>query len=144
MSGWQNFFVDLRRKVATEHPVELAFVAAIIRAMGTGEFRERALQSGALDPVFLETTLFEDLLSAPPLKGGYTDLNIMKRIMWTLGTEGNPEPFVIIESSFNGRKMSVSVLLFLSTCDRIRSERIKCGRVNGYALTIHRIIGLEQ
>ena len=75
LSGWQNFFVDLRRKVATEHPVELAFVAAIIRAMGTGEFRERALQSGALDPDFLETTLFEDLLSAPPLKGGYTDLN---------------------------------------------------------------------
>lgn len=56
-------------------PHSHAFVARIIRAMGTGKFRERALQSGALDPDFLETTLFEDLLSAPALKGEYTDLN---------------------------------------------------------------------
>lgn len=112
-SGWQNFFVTQNRRVITEHIFELATVAVIIRAMGKGEFRGRTLLSGPLDPYFLETTLAGNLPAtpAPPtLIGGYTGLNIIKRIMWTMGTTDNPEPFVVAESSFNTKKMTVSAL----------------------------------
>jgi hypothetical protein len=113
-SGWQNFFVDLQKVPASEHPVELAFPPAILKAMGTGFFRMRALQTGALDANFVSSTLFQDLPAAPqppPLNGGYADLNIMKRIMWTMGTTENPDPFVIAESALNTRKMAVSLQL---------------------------------
>lgn len=102
----------------TEHIFELSTVAIIIEAMGKGEFRDRTLLSGPLDPYFLDTTLLGNLPATPappPLTGGYTGLNIIKRIMWTMGTTENPEPFVVAESSLNTRKMVVSAVWFSIT-----------------------------
>lgn len=62
-------------------------------------------------------------------------MNIIKRIMWTLGTEGNPEPFVNIKSSFNGRKMSVSAVTSVAMPAPVQFVADKFDQMIGHALT---------
>lgn len=55
--------------------------------------------------------------------------------MWTLGTEGNPEPFVNIKSSFNGRKMSVSAVTSVAMPAPVQFVADKVDQMIGHALT---------
>jgi hypothetical protein len=134
-SSWQSFYVDKKKKPASEHPYELGSPAEILRGMGTGVFRGRKLQSGALDPDFVATTLFGDLPATPPppaLAGGYTNLNIIERIMWTMGTTLNPGPFVIAEKDLNTRKMSVSAIVSMSQGNFTEFDSSECAVTGSY------------